>query len=237
MDTAADSNYEGVFHFRLSEECNFIDIKELSGIELEIKDKEAEIKSVVSFKVRLKEADTEEEALEIAKSQAKRLVDILAISAVKHLGYFLTGSQTTHKPAGKSTVSATLLSKFDQDSGKPLDLRKTRIAKAIKTHEPKDRDLTFVQSLGYANESLGAHTNNLYQVMIKQFYLALGDRPEARKYNHLRDALSHHEELATRGTRQCVENDFPGKFEWTTNNTLDYSSDKTIQSLREVAME
>jgi hypothetical protein len=48
MDTAG-SNYEGVFHFRLSEECNFIDIKELSGIELQIKDKEAEIKSVVSL--------------------------------------------------------------------------------------------------------------------------------------------------------------------------------------------
>ena len=85
----AGRNYEGVFHFRLSEECNFIDIKELSGIELEIKDKEGEIRSVVSFKVRLKEADTEEEGLEIAKSQAKRLVDVLAISAGKHLGISL----------------------------------------------------------------------------------------------------------------------------------------------------
>lgn len=94
-----------------------------------------------------------------------------------------------------------------------------------------------MQSLGYANEGLGAHTNNLYQVMIKQFYLALGNRPEARKYDHLRDVLSHYEELAMEGTRQCVENDFPGKFEWTSNNTLDYSSDKTIQSLRDVAME
>jgi len=46
----AGSNYEGVFHFRLSEECNFIDIKELSGIEIEINDKEGKIKSVVSFK-------------------------------------------------------------------------------------------------------------------------------------------------------------------------------------------
>jgi len=84
----ADSNYEGVFHFRLSEECNFMGIIGLSGIELEAKDKEGETKSVASFKVRVKETDTEEKALEIAKSQAKRLVDILAVSAGKHLWVF-----------------------------------------------------------------------------------------------------------------------------------------------------
>lgn len=99
------------------------------------------------------------------------------------------------------------------------------------------RDLTFVQSLGYANEGLGARTNELYQVMIKQFHLALGDRSEARKYDSLRDALSHHQELKTQGTRQRVENDFPGEFEWTTNDTLDYSSDKTRESLRRRALE
>ena len=75
---------------------------------------------------------------------------------------------------------------FDIISSKPVDLKKPRIIQAIKTDDPKQKVLTFVQSLGYANEGLGARTNELYQVMIKQFHLALGDRSEARKYDSLR---------------------------------------------------
>jgi hypothetical protein len=69
--------------------------------------------------------------------------------------------------------------------------------------------------------------------MIKQFHLALGSRHEARKYDHLRDVLSHHD--LSDETRECVERDFPGMFVWTSYNTLDYSSEKTKQSLRKIA--
>jgi hypothetical protein len=63
------NNYEGEFHFKLSEECNAIDIKEPPNIKLEMKDKEGGTKSIVSFKVTVKNASTEEEALEIARSK------------------------------------------------------------------------------------------------------------------------------------------------------------------------
>jgi hypothetical protein len=126
-------------------------------------------------------------------------VDILAVYSGRHLGYLLTGRQTTPKPAAaaaaaaasdrKSTVFATCTIKYDKDSGKPLDLSKGNIVQAINTRNPPNKDLTFLQSLSYANEGLGAHANVLYQVMIKQFYLALGDRQDARKYDCLRDIL------------------------------------------------
>ena len=69
--------------------------------------------------------------------------------------------------------------------------------------------------------------------MIKQFYLALGDRQDARKYDCLRDVLSHHQ--LSYETKQCVGDHFLGRFDWTSYNTLDYSSEKTKQSLREIA--
>ena len=47
--------------------------------------------------MKIKQANTEEESLEIAKIRTKRLVDVLAVFSGKHLGYFLTGSQTTQK--------------------------------------------------------------------------------------------------------------------------------------------
>jgi hypothetical protein len=239
---AAGSNYEGGFHFKLSEECNAIGIKEPPNIKLEMKDKEDGTKSVVSFKVKIKNAITEEEALEIARIRAKRLVDVLAVYSGRHLGYFLTGGQTTQKATATTTTAAsdrsgkiikTGIGRYDKDSGKPLDLCKGNIVQAINTRNPPNRDLTFLQSLSYANEGLGAHANVLYQVMIKQFYLALGDRQDARKYDCLRDVLSHHQ--LSYKTKQCVEDHFLGRFDWTSYNTLDYSSEKTKESLRKIA--
>lgn len=233
MSNAGD--YEGTFHFTLNGRCNFQEVQGLPDIQLETKDNEDGTKNVQGFVIRVK-SSSEEEALNTAKSEAQRLVDILAVSGGVHLGYTLSGHEISN-PHGGSAVTTSATSSYDNISGKPLDLKKARIVQAIKTVDPKGRDLTFVQSLGYANEGLGAHTNELYQVMIKQFHLALGDRPEASKYDSIRDALSHHQELESRGTKQRVENDFPGKFEWTSNDTLDYSSDKTRQSLRDIALE
>jgi hypothetical protein len=47
--------------------------------------------------------------------------------------------------------------------------------------------------------------------------------------------LSHHE--ISDETRQCVERDFQGMFDWTSYNTLDYGTDKTKQSLRKIALD
>ena len=228
------ANYEETFHFTLNGRCNFQDINGLPDIELETEDNEDGTKSVLGFVIRVK-SSTEYEALETAKREAKILVDILAVLSGRHLGYTLSSHEIS-TPDGRNILEISMRFRYDINSDKPVDLKKPRIVKAIKTDDAKGRDLTFVQSLGYANEALGGHTNDLYQVMIRQFHLALGDRPEARKYDHLRDALSHHQKLK-RETRQCVENDFPGKFDWTSNNTLDYSSDKTRQSLRDIASE
>lgn len=235
---AAGGSYEGVFHFKLSEKCNVLDSRQPPNIELDIKDEEGGTKSVVTFKVKVKNASTEEEALDIARTRAKRLVDVLAVYSGRHLGYFLTGGETSQKATAPATdrrgkVSKTFIAKYDKDSGKPLDLSKGNIVQAINTRDPPNRDLTFLQSLSYANEGLGAHANDLYQVMIKQFHLALGSRQQAKKYDCLRDVLSHHQ--LSDDTRKCVECDFPGMFDWTSYNTLDYSSEKTKQSLRKIA--
>lgn len=229
-------DYEGTFHFTLNGRCNFQEVYGLPDIQLETKDNEDGTKSVKGFVIKVK-SSSEDEALKTAKSQAKKLVDILAVSCGGHLGFILSGHEISTPNSGKNKVEKSLVFSYDIISSKPVDLKKPRLIQAIKTDDPKQRVLTFVQSLAYANEGLGARTNELYQVMIKQFHLALGDRSEARKYDSLRDALSHHQELKTLGTRQRVEKYFPGEFEWTSNDTLDYSSYKTRESLRRRAFE
>jgi hypothetical protein len=72
------------FHFALSEECSFIQIQALPGIRLDTKDNNDGTKSVHAFVVRVKSFT--EEALNNAKVEAKRLVDILAVLSGKYLG-------------------------------------------------------------------------------------------------------------------------------------------------------
>ena len=143
------NNYEGEFHFRLSEECNTIDIKEPPNIKLDIKDKEGETKSIISFKVKVNNASYGRRSPGDRRGLEQRgLWMFWLCTAGKHLGYFLTGSQTTQKTADrKSTVSATCTSKYDKDSGKPLDLSKGNIVQAINSRNPPNKDLTFIERL------------------------------------------------------------------------------------------
>jgi hypothetical protein len=230
--------YEGHFHFTLNGRNRFQDIKGRPCVELETKDNEDGTKSVTAFTITV-ESSSEEEALSVAQSQAKKLVDILAVLSGGHLGYTLSDHEISSPDRRRKMLEKSIEFSYDINSG-PVDLGKNSITQAIRTRKPKDRELTLVQSLGYVNEGLGAYTNSLWQVMIKEFHLALGDKLEPRKYDHLRNALSHNQELSSSKrtkTKECVDKDFPGCFDWTSRDTLDYSSDKTIQSLRKIAIE
>ena len=69
--------YEWEFNFTLNDECRFIDIKAPPGIKLDIYPNDKGTKSLRrEFTVKVK-AFTEEEGLRKARTQAKRLTDIL----------------------------------------------------------------------------------------------------------------------------------------------------------------
>ncbi len=232
-----NNNYEWTFRFTLNGKCIFPQVNGRPEIELHTEDNEEDgTKTIQGFTIRV-QSSSEDEAVDRANSQAKTLVDILAVMSGGHLGYTLTGQEMSGPD--RRTVTSSVTCKFDIEPAESLDLNKPNILQAIKTREPRDRQLTFVDRLGYANEGLGAFTHDLYSVMIKQFHLSLGSRQEARKYDSIRDAVSHHEKLDSKWkkTRESVEKEFPGKFDWTNNDTLDYRSDKTRRSLKEIALQ
>lgn len=78
MSNAGSGYYVADFNFTLTEERSFIQIQPPPGIKLETKDNNDGTKSVTGFVVTVK-ASTEDEALNKAKTEAKRLVDLLAV--------------------------------------------------------------------------------------------------------------------------------------------------------------
>jgi hypothetical protein len=191
-DTGGDY-YVADFNFTLSEERSFIQIQPPRGIKLETKDNNDGTKSVTGFVVTVK-ASTEDEALNRAKTEAKRLVDVLAVLSGGHLGYTLTG-HNMRSPDGRGKVYKTFIGKYNINSSELVDLSQGNFPNLIKTLEPQDKDRRLVERLHHANNGLEAAKNNLYEVMIKEFYLAMEDKEEAKKYEPLRHTLSHYGQI------------------------------------------
>jgi hypothetical protein len=148
----SDTNgyYPGDFNFKLSEECSFLEIQPPPGIKLETKvsDKDGS-KIVYAFVVTVK-SSTEEEALYTANSEAKRLVDVLAVLSGGHLGYTLRG-HNMHSPDGRGKVYETFIGKYNINSSELVDLSQGNFPNLLKTLEPQDKDRRLVERLHHAN--------------------------------------------------------------------------------------
>jgi hypothetical protein len=225
--------YVGDVHFTLNGRCNFQKVRRLSGIHLETKRNKDNTTSIQGFKVRV-ESFTEEEALDTAKIKAKRLVDILAVLSGGHLSYFLR-DHSIQSPGGRTRVTSTIRSAYDIISPQPLDLRRRNVARLITTLKPKGKDRRLSDRIGYANNGLEAYRNELYGVMIKEFYLAIADKPRARKYKPLRHALSHHERLEP-WTRKKLEKNFGKGYFDLPYGKFDHSSPKNRENLQKEAI-
>jgi hypothetical protein len=179
-DTGGDY-YVADFNFALSEECSVLQIELPPGIKFETKDNNDNdgTKSVTGFVVTVK-ASTEDEALNRAKTEAKRLVDILAVLFGGYLGFTLRG-HNMRSPDGRNTVSKTLRSRYNINSSELVDLSQGNYPRLIKTLELQGKDVRLVERLHHANNGLEAAKNNLNEVMIKEFYLVMEDKEEARK--------------------------------------------------------
>jgi hypothetical protein len=225
-----DDGYVADLYFTLSEECS-VQIEPPPGIRFETKDTNNNdgTKSITGFVVTVK-ASTQDEALNKAKTEAKRLVDILAVLSGGYLGYTLRG-HNMRNPDGRNTVSKTFVSSYNINSSELVDLSQGNFPKLIKTLEPQSRDLRLVERLNHANNGLEAAKNNLYEVMIKEFYLAMAEKAEARKYEPLRDVLSHHEQIKP-DTMKKLEDKFGKGYFDLPYCKFDHSSTKNIEHLQ-----
>jgi ribosomal protein S17E len=226
--------YDAHSKFTLNEKCSFPQIQPPPGIELETENNEDGTKTIVSFVVTVKKADTEEQAWSIAASQAKRLVDLLAVLSGKHLGYTLSG-RDIRITGGMKKMYAIFTHKYNINS-QPVDLSQGKFPKLIEALEPQGRDVRLLETLNHANNGLEAAENSLYEVMIKEFYLAMADKVEARKYGPLRDALSHHTQLKPKTIKKLKDNFGKGYFDLP-NGKFDHSSAKNIEHLQIQATE
>ncbi len=139
-------------------------------------------------------------------------------------------------PGGRTTVTSTTSSGYDKISAEPLDLSKGNVAKLITTLKPKGKDRRLADRISNANNGLEAYRNELYEVMIKEFYLAIADKAKARKYKPLRNVLSHHEGLKP-WTRKKLEQNFGKGYFELPYGKFDHSSPKNKEDLKKEAMQ
>jgi hypothetical protein len=192
----SNDDYRWNFRFTLSEECRFVEIKEPPNIELKINTDKDGMRSVREFIITVK-SFTEEEALDKAKIQAKRLADILAALSAKHLRHNLEG-YTRYDPDGSNKVGSTgkilvsFTGRYNIESLNSVDLSQSKVVQLVKALKPEDKIHRLEERLNHINNGLEAAENELYEVMIKEFYLAIANQPIARRYDPLRHVLSHY---------------------------------------------
>lgn len=233
--------YDWEFNFTLNDECRFIDIKAPPGIELKTYTNDQGTKSLREFTVKKVKAFTEEEASMKARIQAKRFTDILAVKSAKPLDQFITGYSRLPDPsrsgqAGRGIVVKELICKYNIDPPEPAGLSQGRIVQLIKTLAPQGRDQRLVERLSHVNNALEAEKAGRHEVMIKEYYLAIADKSQARKYEPLRDVLSHHEQIK-QDTIDALENNFGKGYFVLTNKKFDHSHPTNIDHLRKEAYE
>jgi hypothetical protein len=152
-------------------------------------------------------------------------VDVLAVLSGGHLGYTLTG-HNMRSPDGRGEVYKTFIGKYNINSSELVDLSQGNFPNLIKTLEPQDKDRRLVERLHHANNELESAKNNLYEVMIKEFYLAMEDKEEAKKYEPLRHTLSHYGQIRPSTIKKLEENfELPYCI-------FDHSSPKNIEHLQ-----
>jgi hypothetical protein len=194
------TSYLWDFYFNLNHECTFEDIREPSDIKLKMKvHDDGRTKTVSGFEVQVNSA-TEQNAKDIAEKQAKKLVDILGVLSETPLGYTLAGFRM-HSP--NSSQSGTRIRKIGIGKyqkfgfGKPADLSKGNLRRLIERPTLMGNDQHLVDALGSANAGLKAYEHEMYEVMVRDFYLVIekevnnGKLNLGAKYKYLRDALSH----------------------------------------------
>jgi hypothetical protein len=221
--------YEGDFHFTLSTQPRFIQIKPPPGIKLDIRDNDVGTKSVYGFTATAK-ASTEDEIENIANTMAKKFVDSLAYHSGGDLSYHCDGS-SIRPPVGMTKVSKEFIVKYDIDSPETIDLSQGNFANLIKTAMLKGDHRRLADRLSHINNGLEAAKGGRSEVMIKEFYLAIEDKWKARKHQPLRHALSHSGRLKP-WTRKKLEKNFGKGYFELPNGIFDHSSPKNIKHLQ-----
>lgn len=148
MSNTEELYYIADLHFALTKECSVLQFEPPPDMKFETKENNDGTKSITGFVV-MEKAFTEEEALEKAKNEAKKLVDILAVLSGGHLGYFLTG-HNMRSPDGRRKVLKTFIGKYDINSSDLVDLSQGNFPNLIKTVDPQDKDRRLVERLHYA---------------------------------------------------------------------------------------
>jgi hypothetical protein len=133
-------------------------------------------------------------------------------------------------PDGRNTVSKILRSRYNINSSELVDLSQGNYPRLIKTLELQGKAVRLVERLHHANNGLEAAKNNLNEVMIKEFYLVMEDKEEARKYEPLRHVLSHYGQIRPDTLKQLKAN-FGEDYFALPNDKFDHSSARNVERL------
>jgi hypothetical protein len=195
--------FDWIFDFGLTERCPYTSIENPNSIQLKTQvDDDCKSQYITGFSILIRDS-TEEEAENKVDRQAKVLTDIISVKRERYTGYYPTGQSMirpdmTRRVTGKRTIRYNILKDLK------LSLKECRIAASIKNDLPQN------QQFYHASLGLRASEFELYDVMIIEFYKVIEvDRNilsnECKKYEPLRDVLSHPDEIRPE-TRERLKN-------------------------------
>jgi hypothetical protein len=222
--------YDWIFEFGLTERCPYKSIENSGSIQLKTQtDDIKKTKYITGFAISIRDSAEVEAEYEVDR-QAKVLADIISVKRERYVSYYKLGRNMI-RPDKTQRAYKDFVIRYPILKDLEINLKDGKTASSIKNDLPQN------QKLHHASLGLRASEFELYDVAVKEFYQVIEiDKTimpsECTKYEPLRNALSHPNELFNE-TIQGLENNF-GKdyFELTKRNQFDTTSPKNKARLK-----
>jgi hypothetical protein len=222
--------------YTLSEPCGYTIIKNSDFIQLETSfNEKANTHLITGFSILVPAEHDENEVIKKANQQAKRLADIITFKREKRVVCHRTGIMERIED-GRWKLSKILTARYHILKDIELDLGDNVIAQMI------ENDEEISHRLHHASIAVGAEELQLFVTMFTELFQVIQNEkkkntiPYYRKYEALRNALSHRELAPTRAMAQ-VKQWFPppNDFVFTATNEFDHNSEKNSKQLKSEA--
>jgi hypothetical protein len=225
--------------YTLSEPCGYTTIKNSDSIQLETSfDEKSKTHLITGFSILITAEHDENEVIKKASQQAKRIADIITFKREKRVVCYRTGIMERIED-DRWKLSKTFTARYHILKDIELDLGDNVIAQMIEN----DEEINY--RLHHASIAIGAEELQLFVTMFTELFQVIEDEkkkntiPDYRKYEALRNALSHRELDPNRrnGAMAQVKQWFPppNDFEFTPTNEYDHNSEKNSKQLKSEA--
>jgi hypothetical protein len=176
-------------------------------------------------------AQNEDEILEIANTQAERLVQIMTVKSLGHVNYAYQGySPKNPNASGSKTIRKSVTAVLH--TRQMIDELNLNSNQKISSIMQNDEDTNIL--LYHARLAIEAEENRQYANMYRELFQVIEKEtglPCYKKYKSLRAAISHQREVS-RAENDVITHFGAGHYDFTANHEFDHNSKKNRKNLK-----